>query len=232
MNRPLEMWEGIGNIFVMLLVVIVGMALLVGLIIGLHYLLKGIEWCYGRCRKWWRNRNKPRRPAPPNPWADEPDVPPAPPPRPRLPKRTSRYGQQEDAFEEQLALGPRSPARMLYAAAFERLTDGELMEIRVKAPEVIERLHRAAWLLSRSQTADAENLLFVLRGYVRRHFGQGKHWLEAVIISDIATLCHYANKPEDAEHHFAAAQQVATPWLQRYPWLRYIVTRRRLIHSR
>ncbi len=234
MNNPLDMWSGIGDIFVMLFCLVAGVLLLVGLIFGLHYLIKGIEWCYGRCRDKWRQRRKARhmrRSAPPNPWDVGPAVPQPPPPPYRAPAaKKPRYVQQEAAFAQQEELGPRSPVRLLYSAAFERLTNGELEEIRVRAPQVIERLHRAAFLLSKHQTGEAENLLYVLRGYVRRHFGEGRFWLEAVIIADIAALCHHANKPEDAQYFFESAERVATPWFERYPWLRGMVTRRRLIH--
>jgi hypothetical protein len=119
--------------------------------------------------------------------------------------------------------------RLLHSAAFERLTDGELMEIEVRAPEVLSRLRRATCLMAQSRTAEAENLLFVVRGMLRRHFGEGRFWLEAVVISDIAALAHHANKPEDAAYYFARAQSVAQPWFERYPWLQYLVTPRRLI---
>lgn len=240
MNNPLDMWDGIGGIFVMMACLVLGVVLLVALIFALHFLVKGAEWCYGRCRDRWRKRNKPRRPLAPNPWENAGPVPPpapappAPPPPPAPARRASRpkkprYVQQDADFTNRVELGPRSPVRLLYSAAFERLSCAELEEIRVKAPGVIERLHRAAFLLSKSQTREAENLLFVLRGYIRGYFGEGRFWLEAVITADIAALCHHANKPDDAQYFFDAAERIAEPWFARYPWLKNMVTRRRLI---
>jgi hypothetical protein len=233
------MWSAIGDIFVYMLCLVGLLLVMVGLVFGMLYAFKGLGWCFTRLMRRWRDRKKPRRQyTPPNPWENQPVVPPpvVTPPRPVLPPREkkskpSRYVQQERDFEQLEELGPRSPVRLLYSAAFERLTDGELEEIRARAPEVIERLHRAAFLLSTHKTAEAENLLFVLRGYVRRYFGEGCFWLEAVITSDIAALAHHANKVEDADYHFAGALRVATPWFEKYPWLQRMVTRRRLMKN-
>jgi hypothetical protein len=87
----------------------------------------------------------------------------------------------------------------------------------------------AAQLLSRRQTDEAEALLLVLRGVVRRSFGEGQHWLEAIILADLAALWHHANKAEDAQQYFERAAHIAAPWMARYPWLRSMCTARRLI---
>jgi hypothetical protein len=213
--------------------VIAILAALVVIGVALHYLFKGLEWCREWCIRNYqrRQRRKDYWAKKPNPWASSP--PPAPPPPPvRIPPaRTPRYVRQEQEFAERSERPPRSPVRLLYSAAFERLTDGELEQIRSTAPDVIPRLHRAALLLSLSRTNEAESILIVVRGILRRSFGDGRFWLEAIVISDLAALDHHANKAEDAAMQFERATAIAAPWLDRYPWLRYMVTARRLIHK-
>jgi hypothetical protein len=149
------------------------------------------------------------------------------------PKKASKYltvSYAEEAATE-AAQKVRSPVRLLYAAAFERLTDEELDELRSRAPDAIQRLKRATVLMAACETKEAENLCFVARGMVRRTFGEGQHWLEAVIVSDLAALSHFGNRAEDAEYFFARAAAIGEPWFARYPWLRGMCTKRRLVRG-
>lgn len=156
------------------------------------------------------------------------------PPPDNRPNPFENWTPGEDQDEELIPLTKvvRSPVRLLYSAAFERLTDGEIFEIHHKARGAVERLREASRALAECRTADAVNLCYAARGIISRGFGAGKHWLEAIVVADIAAIYHHGNDAESARDYFEQSSRIGSRWFERYPWLRNMCTPRRLLRFR
>lgn len=144
-------------------------------------------------------------------------------------ERASREAQDDEPRDRTHKV--RASTRLQWSAAFERLTPEEVQPIHDQAPALVKRLQRAVRLLAEGETQQCLDLLFVCRGVVRQAFGTGKHWLEAIIISDIAALHHHLNDAENADYHFAKAVEVGTLWFKQYPWLQPMCSKQRLIRK-
>jgi hypothetical protein len=120
------------------------------------------------------------------------------------------------------------PFKLAYANALGRLCDSEWSAIHTQAPDILDRLKKASRGLELGDHNYTEGLLLATLIAIRGSFGPGKHWLEAVVLSDLAIYCHFAKKSEDAAWRFGQAQQVAAQWLGKYPWLKDLCSAQRL----
>lgn len=131
---------------------------------------------------------------------------------------------------------PEDGRRLSFAlgrsAVCELLSERELDELVLRAGPVLRRLKVAEQWLAQTNTKDSLGLVVVALNVLRHTFGRGRHWLEAIVLADLACFAHARNDKAEAERLFEHAAEVAAPWVERYPWLRVYATRRRLIRRR
>lgn len=132
---------------------------------------------------------------------------------------------EEDPVEK--AARPPAVFKLAYANALGRLSDADWQALHAEAPGILERLKKATSALEDGASKHTEGLLIVSLTHIRGSYGRGVHWLEALVLSDLAMFCHFAGKAEDSAWRFGQAEEVVAKWVGKYPWLTELVAKRR-----
>lgn len=135
--------------------------------------------------------------------------------------------------EQEAPKPTRAPFKLAIMGALGRLSDAEWEQLHKDADVILDRLKKAATGLAEGRNEYAESLLKVSLTHIRGSFGKGKHWLEAIVLADLALFCYFdANSNnEDAEWRFAESAKIAALWTHKYAWLDDMCAKRRVLRE-
>jgi hypothetical protein len=119
------------------------------------------------------------------------------------------------------------PFRLSYANALGRLCDAEWEHLHKECPAILDRLKKATKGMEKGDHQYVEGLLIATLSAIRSAYGKGVHWLEALVLSDLAMYAHYSNRQQDSDWRFRQSQEVASKWIAKYPWLNEVCTDKR-----